>query len=133
MTGLLVIDASVALSAALTRDGFMRLADHDLVAPPLMWSEAVSTLREHAWRGDVSTDQADRSLQSLLAAPIRRRAPRALHAESWRIAGELGWAKTYDAEYVALARLLDCRLLTRDARLRRGAARLVDAIGPADL
>lgn len=130
---MLVIDASVALSAALTRDGFARIAHHDLVAPPLMWSEAVSTLREHARRGDISSDQAVASLAALRSAPIRKRAPRALRAEAWSVAERLGWAKTYDAEYVALARLLECRLLTRDDRLRRGAARVVDAIGPAEL
>ena len=130
---MLVIDASVALSAALTRDGFDRLAHHDLIAPPLMWSEAVSTLREHAWRGDISAAQATASLSALMAAPIRKRAPRALHAEAGRIAEQLGWAKTYDAEYVALARLSGCRLLTRDDRLRRGAARVIESIGPSQL
>ncbi len=130
---MLVIDASVAISAALTRDGFARISGHDLAAPPLLWSESVSTLREHAWRGDISSAQAAASLVTLLAAPIRRRAPRALYVEAWRIAEELGWAKTYEAEYVALARLLGCRLLTRDDRLRRGAARLVDVIGPTEL
>jgi predicted nucleic acid-binding protein len=44
-----------------------------------------------------------------------------------------GWAKTYDAEYVALAKLLDCRLLTVDGRLRRGADRLGFVITPAEL
>ncbi|MGH2445855.1 MAG: type II toxin-antitoxin system VapC family toxin [Candidatus Limnocylindria bacterium] len=130
---MLVIDASVALSAALTRDGFDRIAGHDLVAPPLMWSEAVSTLREHAWRGDISAEQAATSLAALMAAPIRKRAPRRLHREAWLVAEQLGWAKTYDAEYVALARLLGCRLLTRDDRLRRGAARAVETIGPTEL
>jgi predicted nucleic acid-binding protein len=99
----LVIDATVAISAALTRDGFRRIAACGLVAPPLMWSESLSTLREHAWRGDVSKEQAAASVAALTAAPIRRRAPRALCAEAWRVAEELGWAKTYDAEYVALA------------------------------
>ncbi len=130
---MLVIDASVALSAALTRDGFDRIAHNDLIAPPLMWSEAVSTLREHAWRGDISAAQATASLSALMAAPIRKRAPRALYTEAWRIAEQLGWAKTYDAEYVALARLSGCRLLTRDDRLRRGAARVVESIGPSQL
>ncbi|MGI8829736.1 MAG: hypothetical protein ACR2I5_08225 [Candidatus Limnocylindria bacterium] len=50
-----------------------------------------------------------------------------VHAE------QLGWAKTYDAEYVALAQLLGCRLLTRDDRLRRGAARVLECIGPSEL
>lgn len=129
----LVVDASVAVYAALTDDGFDRLRAVDLVAPPLLWSEALSTLREHLWRGDISREQAEASRSSLLDAPIRRRAPRALYTEAWRIASELGWAKTYDAEYVALARLLGCRLLTLDGRLRRGAARLADVIGPTEL
>ena len=130
---MLVIDASVALSAALTRDGFARLAGQDLVAPPLLWSEVVSTLREHAWRQDISGQQAARSLDAFLAAPIRRHGPRRLAREAWWVAEELGWAKTYDAEYVALARLEGCRLLTRDERLRRGATRVVECIGPSEL
>lgn len=130
---MLVIDASVALSAALTRDGFGRLRHHELVAPPLLWSEVLSTLREHAWRRDISGEQAAMSLASFLAAPIRRLSPRGLPREAWWVAEELGWAKTYDAEYVALARLRGTRLLTRDERLRRGAARLVDCIGPTEL
>jgi predicted nucleic acid-binding protein len=40
---------------------------------------------------------------------------------------------TYDAEYVALARLLGCRLFTVDERLRRGAGRLVEVVGPREL
>ena len=49
------------------------------------------------------------------------------------MADELGWAKTYDANYVALARILVCRLVTRDARLRRGTARFGFVIGPTEL
>ncbi len=45
----------------------------------------------------------------------------------------VGWAKSYDAEYVALARLLACPLLTADARLRRGAARGIQTMAPVDL
>ncbi|MCC6618646.1 MAG: type II toxin-antitoxin system VapC family toxin, partial [Chloroflexi bacterium] len=110
---MLVIDASVALSAALTRDGVERLVGHDLVSPPLLWSEVISTLRQHAWRRDISSEQAASSLDAFLAAPIRRLSPRGLAREAWWVAEELGWAKTYDAEYVALARLRGARLLTR--------------------
>ena len=52
---------------------------------------------------------------------------------AWKIADRLGWAKTYDAEYVALADLLSCRLVTLDARLRRGAQRLGFVVGPDEL
>jgi predicted nucleic acid-binding protein len=41
--------------------------------------------------------------------------------------------KTYDAEYVALARLLGCRVLTLDRRLRRSADRLGIVVSPAEL
>jgi hypothetical protein len=49
------------------------------------------------------------------------------------VADALGWAKTCDAEYVDLARLLRCRLVSIDARLPRGASRLVRVIGPGEL
>jgi predicted nucleic acid-binding protein len=98
-----------------------------------MWSEAISVLHEARWRGAASSDLSIATRDRLLAAPIARREPTELHMEAWRVAEHLGWARTYDAEYVALARLLDCRLLTVDQRLRRGAARLVEIIGPSDL
>ncbi|TMM12296.1 MAG: type II toxin-antitoxin system VapC family toxin [Actinobacteria bacterium] len=52
---------------------------------------------------------------------------------AWQLADELGWAKTYDAEYLALASLLRCQLVTIDARLHRGAARLGLVVAPTDL
>lgn len=58
---------------------------------------------------------------------------RRLHERAWTLADELGWAKTYDAEYVALAQILDIPLLTVDGRLARGVAHLVPVVGPADL
>jgi predicted nucleic acid-binding protein len=49
------------------------------------------------------------------------------------VAEEFGWAKTYDAEYVALAKIEGCRLVTLDGRLRRGADRLGFVVTPAEL
>jgi predicted nucleic acid-binding protein len=69
----------------------------------------------------------------VLAAPVRRQEPDRLTKEIWDVAEELGWAKTYDANYVALARLLGCRLITLDARMRRGTTRLGFVIGPTEL
>lgn len=71
--------------------------------------------------------------QRLLDAPVARVAPKRLAHAAWDLADEMGWAKTYDANYVALARLLDCRVVTIDARLRRRAARLGIVVGPAEL
>ncbi len=129
----LVIDASAAINAALSADGFRHYTRHALVAPPLLWAEARSVLHERAWRGEILKERALAALERLERAPIQARADRRLWREAWRVAEELGWAKTYDAEYVALARLLGCRLVTLDAALARGAAGIVTVIGPAEL
>jgi predicted nucleic acid-binding protein len=130
---LLVIDASALVQACLAAQGFKLLHGDDLVAPPLLWSEATSVIHELRWRREISEDLTTRAFTALHAAPVRRRAPQQLHREAWRIADELGWARTYDAEYVALARILGCRLFTLDDRLRRGAGRVIEIVGPQDL
>ncbi len=97
-----------------------------------MWSEVRSSLHEARWRGEVSEQQATRALAALHASSIRVRTHKRLGVEAWRIADELGWAKTYDAEYLALASLLGCRLLTVDVRLRRATGHLGYVIGPSE-
>lgn len=129
---MLVLDASVALPACGARDGFALFGDQVLVAPPLMWSEARSSLHHLAWRGAVARSDAEASLRRLETCPVVRRDD-SVGPRAWAVADELGWAKTYDAEYVALALLLDCRLVTLDARLQRGAERLGCVISPAEL
>jgi predicted nucleic acid-binding protein len=129
----LVIDASVAAAAAANPVGIERFRRFELVAPPLMWIEAVSTLHAMLWRGELRREQAEPVLERVLSAPVRRCEPDSLAREAWKVADELGWAKTYDANYVALARLLGCRLVTLDARMRRGTARLGFVIGPTEL
>jgi predicted nucleic acid-binding protein len=128
-----VVDASVALAASSSPRGFDTFAGEDLVAPPLLWSEFRSVLHETLWRGEVSLEQALRTLARLDDAPIQVRSPPQLGGEAWRIADELGWAKTYDTEYLALAALLGCRLVTDDARLRRRAGHLGFVVGPTEL
>ncbi len=49
------------------------------------------------------------------------------------LARSLGWAKTYDAEYVVLAQRLRCAILTTDDRLTRGARHLVEMCDPRTL
>lgn len=130
---MLVVDASAAVSASWGPDGFRELSLEELVAPPLMWSEARSALHELQWRGEISTDDALAAHTRLEQSPISEHRHAKLGVESWDVANELGWAKTYDAEYVALARLLGCRLLTLDGRLRRAAEPLVAVVYPTEL
>jgi predicted nucleic acid-binding protein len=128
-----VVDAAVVVTACLAEAGFEPLAKEQLVAPYLMWSEASSVLHELKWRKEISTQLAEIALERLATAGVSGRRPKGLIAEAWRIADQFGWAKTYDAEYLALARLLKCRFVTTDAKLKAAASRLLNVIGPADL
>lgn len=130
---MLVLDASVALAAVLVDDGLGRFGRHELVAPPLLWSECRSVLHEKAWRGEIPAALAITMMRRVDAGRIHRREHEQLSARAWAIADEFGWAKTYDAEYVALAMLLECRLVTADSRLRRSADRLGIVVGPTEL
>jgi len=112
---------------------FSVLRDRDLVAPALLWSEAGSALHELVWRGEITAADGDAAREALEECPVRRIDDQRLGGEVWRAADELGWAKTYDAEYVGLARLLACRVVTLDARLRRGADRLGLVVSVSEL
>jgi predicted nucleic acid-binding protein len=136
---MLVIDASLAVELSLDRAGERASKalgnDGELIAPPLLWSEAPSVLHEMEFRGDISNALAELGLQRFMGGKlgITERRPENLASAAWQIAEDFGWAKTYDAEYVALAKELDCRLVTLDARLRRGANRLGFVVTPAEL
>jgi predicted nucleic acid-binding protein len=130
---MLVVDAAVVVTACLSESAFAPLTRHELVAPYLMWSEASSVLHELLWRSEISDDLAQTALQRLTDADITARRPKGLMDEAWGIAERLGWAKTYDAEYLALARLIRCPLLTTDARLKSAGSKVVSVIGPAEL
>jgi predicted nucleic acid-binding protein len=130
---LLVLDSSAALRASMSVEAQYVLAQHELIAPSLLWSEVYSAVHEALWRRDLSRDSAAQALASFTALGVRRRAPTKLHREAYTIASELGWAKVYDAEFLALARLESAMVLTTDSRLRRGADRTGLVIDPGEL
>jgi predicted nucleic acid-binding protein len=98
-----------------------------------MWSEARSALHDAEWRGKIDAPVARQAHELLEQSPLQARSHERLGAETWKLADQLGWAKTFDAEYVALAQLLDCRLVTLDGRLRRGTERLGFVVTPSEL
>jgi len=129
----LVIDASVAINASLVEGGFDVFGSRSLAAPSLMWSEAAAGLRQLEWRGEISVHEARVALDRLLAVRVVLHPAAVLVGDASTIARQLGWAKTYDAEYVALARRLDAVLITLDARLRRSVTHLVSVLGPTEI
>jgi predicted nucleic acid-binding protein len=129
----LVIDASACLDICLAAAGFDLLAGHELLAPPLIRSEVLSALRALDWRRSVSAELVNRALARIPAMPIAHDVGPDHVARTWSVAARLGWAKTYDAEYVALAEQLSVPLLSLDLRLRRGAGAIVQVLSPIDL
>lgn len=135
---MLVADAALTVELSLDRLGEQAdgaLGGEQFVAPCLLWSEVPSVLNEMAFRGEISRDLATQALERFLAGKLHVAERR--HAEltitAGRIAAKLGWAKTYDAEYLAMALLLDTRVVTLDMRLRRGADRLGLVVTPGEL
>jgi predicted nucleic acid-binding protein len=129
----LVLDANVVIPSCTVDGGFSVFGRQRLVAPPFMFSEALSSLHEAVWRGELDPEQGILAIRRLEGSPVRVEDHPELRTEAWRLADELGFAKTYDAEYLALAGLLGCRLVTLDGRLRRATDRLGFVVGPTEL
>jgi predicted nucleic acid-binding protein len=129
----LVVDASVCLDVCLSAAGWELLAGHQLIAPPLLRSELSSALRSLDWRRVVSRELVEAARGRFAQAPVELTTSDDHFERAWAVAAQLGWAKTYDAEYIALAQANDVALLTIDERLQRGAAGLVAIVAPTDL
>ena len=119
-----VVDASAGIQASLT-DGWKALSRWELFAPSLFWSEAAAGIRQLSFRSDITASEATEALNRLLIASVETVPSRELITEASELAAQLGWAKTYDAEFVALARRMVVPLITVDARLAATARRFV--------
>lgn len=102
-----------------------------LVAPELMWSELTSILHLMVAQGSIPDAVARRRLVRLDRAILPVSPPR-LRERAWEIASRFGWGRTYDAEYCALAEIMQATLATMDRRLVRGSAGRLDYVGPLE-
>jgi predicted nucleic acid-binding protein len=118
-----VVDCGVVLHLA--SEGIEVRAEHELLAPTLLRSQTLSALHEAVHRGEVATEIALDRLARIRAMPIRLLGDAVLRRRAWDLADQLGWAETYDAEYVALTQLQADALVTLDAELTRRVAGIV--------
>jgi predicted nucleic acid-binding protein len=99
---------------------------HKLLAPTLIRSQTLSTLHEAVQRGEIPADVARDRLARIRRLPIRLLGDAVLLRRAWDIADQLGWASTYDAEYIALTQLQADAYVTLDAELARSVEGIVE-------
>ena len=112
-----VVDCDVVLQLAI--EGTDIPAEHELLAPTLLRSQTLSALHEAVHRGELSPNAARDRLARIRAMPIRLLGDAVLRRRAWDVAEQLGWAETYDAEYVALTQLQADAFVTLDEKLAR--------------
>ena len=110
-----VIDVSAALHLA--SEGIDVPGTHELLAPTLLRSQALSALHEAVQRGEIPADVARDRLASIGRMRIRLLGDAVLRRTAWDVADQLGRASTYDAEYIALTQLQADAFVTLDAEL----------------
>jgi predicted nucleic acid-binding protein len=119
-----VVDCSAVLRLA---SGVIEVRDeHELLAPTLLRSQTLSAVHEAVHAGEIPADVALDRLTRIWAMPIRLLGDAVLRRRAFDLAEQLGWAETYDAEYVALTQLQADAFVTLDAEL----ARRVEGIVP---
>lgn len=100
--------------------------EHKLVAPTLVRSQALSALYQAARRGEITVAQGRERVLRINSLKVRFLGDKVLQAQAWKVADQLGWETTYDAEYVALTQLQADAFVTSDRALAEAASRVVE-------
>ena len=99
---------------------------HQLVASTLVRSQALAALYEAARRGEISASEGMERVTRINSLKVRFLGDKVLQRQAWKVADELGWETTYDAEYVALTRLQADAFVTSDGDLARAVSGVVE-------
>ena len=115
-----VLDASTAVDALTecprNRAALEAISTGNLVAPELVDLEVLSTLARMERAGKLSRADGEKVVADWRAVPIERFALAPLLPRVWELRH---YVQVSDAFYAALARSLDCPLITSDGRLAR--------------
>ena len=115
-----VVDASALVELLLQLERapavLQAIGDTQMVAPDVINPEVLWALRRRERLGSLRADRAGQAVEDLLDAPLHRFPTLPLLPVVWSLRAKV---TSYDACYVALARALDCVLVTADRRLSR--------------
>ncbi len=98
---------------------------HQILAPTLLRSQLLSLLYQAVSRGEMTKQDAERRLDYVRGLRVRLLGDRVLQNVAWKVADQLGWSDTFDAEYVALTQLQADALITLDGKLAHAVKDLV--------
>src|SRR6266567_3166621 len=118
-----VIGPDVAIQLA--HDEAVIRDEHQILAPALLRSQLLSLLYQAVHRGELTKKDAERRLSYVRGLRIRLLGDRVLQNVAWKVADQLGWPDTFDAEYVALTQLQADALITLDRQLAHAVKDLV--------
>ena len=99
--------------------------EHKLLAPTLLRSQLLSMLYRAVREGEMTKSDADRYLGYVRRLGIRLLGDRVLQNVAWKVAEQLKWPDTFDAEYVALTQLQADAFITLDGELASAVKDLV--------
>ena len=99
---------------------------HQLVAPTLVRSQALATLYGAARRGEISAAEGLERVTRINSLKVRFLGDKVLQRTAWRVADQLGWETTYEAEFVALTHLQADAFVTSNHDLAQAVAGLVE-------
>ena len=118
------IDALAAIR--IVREGIEVSERHQLVAPKSLQTQAMSRLYREVRVGSLTEVEAKRILEGITTMRIRLLGDRVSRGTAWRIAEQLNWDDTTNAEYVAVAKLQADAFVTLDEGLAREVGGIVD-------
>jgi len=86
----------------------------EIVAPPLLAFEGTSVIRNKVHRGLVPPEEGELMFEAFLAQGVKLLYPEGLHRIAWELAIKFDRPAAYDSHYLALAKMLSCKLWTGD-------------------
>ena len=117
------IDALTAIR--LVRDAVTVSDEHQLVAPKSLQTQALSHLYREVRKGSLSTEQARAILDGITTMRIRLLGDRVSRGVAWKLAEQLDWDDTTNAEYIAVAKLQADFFVTLDEHLANQVSGIV--------
>ncbi len=126
-----MIDAPTLLH--LVSEGTEIPADHQLVAPNLIRSQALDLLLARVRRGELTEKEALELHERFTELKMRLLGDRVSRRTAWKFAREHDWDTTLDAEYFAVTKLQADAFVTIDPEVAAKASSVVPVAPLTDL